>query len=258
MFLRSQAAKSLVPWLAPALLLAGWYGLSHAGLVSQRIMPSPGAVVRATIKLWRSGDLIHNLAVSSQRALLGLLLGGSVGFGLGMLTGAMHAAESLLDNSIQMFRTVPNLAMIPLLILWFGIGEEAKILLIALGVFFPIYLNTYHGLRTVDPGLKEMGRVYGLRGWQLFRHVIFPGALPSVLVGLRFALGTMWLTLIAAEALAAESGIGFMTTTAREFMQTDIVVVGTVLYALLGKLADVIARALERRLLQWHPTYQTP
>jgi sulfonate transport system permease protein len=258
MFMRLKLARSFVPWIVPALLLACWYGLSHSGLISQRIMPSPGAVAQAFIKLWRSGDLIRNLAVSLRRALAGLLLGGSVGFGLGLLTGAIAAAESLLDSSIQMFRTIPNLAMIPLLILWFGIGEEAKILLIALGVFFPIYLNTYHGLRTVDPGLKEMGRVYGLRGWRLFRHVIFPGALPSVLIGLRFALGTTWLTLIAAEALAAESGIGFMTMTAREFMQTDIVIVGTLLYALLGKMADIIARALERRLLQWHPTYQTP
>jgi sulfonate transport system permease protein len=155
-----------------------------------------------------------------------------------------------------MFRTIPNLAMTSLVILWFGIGEEAKIFLIALGVFFPLYLNTYHGIRTVDAGLKEMGRVYGLSNWTLFRKIIFPGALPSVLIGLRFALGSMWLTLIAAEALAAEAGIGYMTTTAREFMQTDIVVVGILLYALLGKGADVIARTLERRLLAWHPNYQ--
>jgi sulfonate transport system permease protein len=144
--------------------------------------------------------------------------------------------------------------MIPLIILWFGIGETAKVLLIALGVFFPIYLNTFHGIRTIDSGLKEMGRVYGLQGWSLFTNIIFPGALPSILIGLRFALGVMWITLIGAETLAAEAGIGYMTTTAREFMQTDIVVVGTLVYALLGKLADGITRMLERRLLPWRST----
>ena len=198
----------------------------------------PNAVVLAAAHLIASGELVHHLGVSAQRAVLGLLLGGTIGFTLGLLTGMFALAEGLLDSSVQMIRTIPTLAMIPLVILWFGIGEEAKVFLIALGVFFPLYLNTFHGVRSVDAGLKEMGRVYGLRGWGLFREVIFPGALPSILIGVRFALGTMWLTLIAAEALAAESGIGYMTTTAREFMQTDIVVVGTLLYACLGKFAD--------------------
>jgi len=162
----------------------------------------------------------------------------------------------LLDNSIQMVRTIPNLALIPLVIVWFGIGEEAKIFLIAVGVFFPIYLNTYHGIRSVDTGLTEMGKVYGLSPIALFAQVILPGAIPSILVGLRLALGTMWVTLIAAEAIASESGIGYMTSQAREFMQTDIVLVGTLLYALLGKLADVISRALEQQLLPWNRAYQ--
>ena len=166
----------------------------------------PHAVVQAAAHLIASGELAHHLGVSAQRAVLGLLLGGTIGFTLGLLTGMFALAEGLLDSSVQMIRTIPTLAMIPLVILWFGIGEEAKIFLIALGVFFPLYLNTFHGVRSVDAGLKEMGRVYGLRGWGLFREVIFPGALPYILIGVRFALGTMWLTLIAAEALAAEFG----------------------------------------------------
>jgi sulfonate transport system permease protein len=157
-----------------------------------------------------------------------------------------------------MLRTIPNLALIPLVILWFGIGEEAKLFLTALGVFFPIYLNTLHGVRTVDPQLIEMGRVYGMNGWTLFRKVIFPGALPSVFVGLRFSLGIMWLTLIVAESMAASSGIGHMANTAREFMMTDVVVLALVIYALLGKLADSSARFLERRSLGWHPAFQAP
>lgn len=248
--------QRLLPWVLPLGLILTWHLLSVSGVLSPKILPAPASVFRSGFTLIRSGDLERNLAVSARRAAAGLLLGGSVGFALGLLTGVYALAEGLLDSTLQMLRTIPNLALIPLLILWFGIGEETKILLIALSVFFPLYLNTYHGVRTVDPGLKEMGRVYGLRGWQLFRKVIFPGALPSILIGLRFALGSMWLTLIAAEALAAEAGIGYMTTMAREFMQTDIVVVGTLLYALLGKLADSLARTLERRLLVWHPSYR--
>jgi sulfonate transport system permease protein len=151
---------------------------------------------------------------------------------------------------------VPHLALIPLVILWFGIDESAKLFLVAIGVFFPIYLNTYHGIKSVDAGLVEMARSYGLKGWALYREVIFPGALPSILVGLRFSLGLMWVLLIVAETISAQSGIGYMTMNAREFLQTDVVLVGVLLYALLGKLADLVARGLERRFLRWNPAYQ--
>jgi sulfonate transport system permease protein len=144
--------------------------------------------------------------------------------------------------------------MIPLVILWFGIGDEARIFLVALGVLFPIYVNTFYGIRAIDPGLIEMGRVYGLGHRQLFSQVILPGALPSILVGLRYALGTMWLTLIVAETIAASSGIGYMAMNAREFMQTDVVVVAILLYALLGKLADSAVRWLEKVTIAWHPS----
>ena len=137
-----------------------------------------------------------------------------------------------------MVRNVPHLALIPLVIVWFGIEEEAKLFLVALGVFFPVYVNTLHGVRSVDPQLIEMARSYGFGRWQLFRRVILPGALPSIFVGLRFALGVMWLTLIVAETIAAQSGIGYMAMQAREFMQVDVVVLAILIYALLGKLAD--------------------
>ncbi len=196
------------------------------------------------------------MAISSQRALIGLLIGGGIGFVLGVINGIWRPAETLLDSSVQMLRTVPHLAIIPLVILWFGIGEEAKIFLVVIGVLFPVYLNTFHGIRTVDRGLIEMARVYGLGQGPLFWRVILPGALPSVLVGLRYALGIMWLTLIVAETISASSGIGYMTMNAREFLQTDVVLLGIIVYALLGKLADVLTRALERRALSWHPAYQ--
>ena len=166
-------------------------------------------------------------------------------------------AERLLDSSLQMLRNIPHLAVIPLVILWFGIDEEAKLFLVAAGVLFPIYLNTFHGIRHVDRALIEMARSYGLGPWALFTRVILPGALPSILVGLRYALGIMWLTLIVAETISASAGIGYMTMNAREFLQTDVVLLGIVVYALLGKLADMLTRLLERRCLAWHPAYQT-
>ena len=174
-----------------------------------------------------------------------------------MLGGISRPAETVFDSSMQMLRNVPHLAIIPLVILWFGIDEEAKIFLVAIGTAFPIYLNTFHGIRTVDGGLIEMARVYGLGRFALFWRVILPGALPSILVGLRFSLGIMWLTLIVAETISASSGIGYMTMNAREFLQTDIVVLGIIVYALLGKLADALTRLIEARALAWHPAYQT-
>lgn len=156
-----------------------------------------------------------------------------------------------------MVRNIPALALIPLVILWFGIDEAAKLFLISVSVFFPIYINTFHGIRNVDPALVEMGRTYGLTRWQLYREIVLPGALSSVLVGLRFSLGLMWVILIVAETISAQAGIGYLTMNAREFLQTDVVLVGILLYALLGKLADLFARGLERYWLRWHPGYQT-
>ncbi|NAQ02619.1 aliphatic sulfonate ABC transporter permease SsuC, partial [Escherichia coli] len=174
---------------------------------------------------------------------------------LGLISGLSRWGERLLDTSIQMLRNVPHLALIPLVILWFGIDESAKIFLVALGTLFPIYINTWHGIRNIDRGLVEMARSYGLSGIPLFIHVILPGALPSIMVGVRFALGLMWLTLIVAETISANSGIGYLAMNAREFLQTDVVVVAIILYALLGKLADVSAQLLERLWLRWNPAY---
>ena len=250
--------RGLRQWLLPALLLTAWQVGSGVGWISPRILPAPIAVIKAAIDLTRTGELPHHIAISAGRALAGFVIGGGIGFLLGLINGVWPLAEEYLDTTVQMMRTIPSLALIPLVILWFGLGEEAKVCLVAIGVFFPLYINTYHGIRSVDNALKEMGKVYGLSSWQLFRRVIFPGALPSVLVGLRFGLGIMWLALIGAETLAADAGIGYMTTNAREFMRTDIVVLGTIVYALLGKVADLVAKGLERRYLQWHPNYQSP
>jgi sulfonate transport system permease protein len=176
---------------------------------------------------------------------------------LGIVNGLSGLSEKLTDTTLQMVRNIPHLALIPLVILWFGIGEEAKVFLVALGVFFPIYVNTLHGVRSEDRQLLQMARAYGMSDRAIFWRVVFPGALPSIFVGLRYGLGIMWLTLIVAETISASSGIGFMAMNAREFMMVDVIVVSILIYAALGKIADSVARFLERTCLSWNPVYAT-
>ena len=249
--------QRLLPWVLPVGLIALWQIASSQGWLSTRVLPAPSEVIKAAWTLSASGELWTHVKVSAGRALAGLAVGGGLGLAFGLLTGSVKFFETLLDSTIQMVRNIPALALIPLVILWFGIDETAKLFLIAVSVFFPIYINTFHGIRNVDPGLIEMGRTYGLTRWQLYREVILPGALSSILVGLRFSLGLMWVILIVAETISAQAGIGYLTMNAREFLQTDVVLVGILLYALLGKLADMFARGLERYWLRWHPGYQS-
>lgn len=253
---RGQLFSRLAPWLAPLTLILVWQFASQAGWLSSRILPEPLAVLRAAWELTVSGELWVHLKTSAWRALSSFAVGGGLGLLLGLLTGTFRRAELLLDTTLQMIRNIPALALIPLVILWFGIDETAKLFLVSVGVFFPVYLNTFHGIRSVDRGLIEMARSYGLSGWALYRDVILPGALPSILVGVRFSLGLVWVLLIVAETISAQSGIGYMTMNAREFLQTDVVLVGILLYALLGKLADTLARGVERFALRWHPGYR--
>jgi sulfonate transport system permease protein len=245
-----------IPWLLPFVVIVIWQLLGDFGLISKRILPTPLAVVEAAILLTKKGLLLNYIAISTWRAFQGFIIGGGIGFIFGLMNGVFRSAEKLTDTSVQMLRTIPHLALIPLVIAWFGVGEEGKLFLVSLGVMFPIYLNTFHGIRSIDPGLIEMGRVYGLKGPSLFWQIILPGALPSILVGVRFALGLMWLSLIVAETISSDAGIGYMSMNAREFMQMDVMVLGIVIYSLLGKLSDEMAKWMERRWLQWHPNFK--
>jgi len=254
--MRVPAADGLVPWILPIAIIVIWQIACATGYVSSRVLPAPSDVALAAWKSLQSGELEKNIWVSFWRATVGFLIGGGIGFAFGLANGLSQLSDKLTDTTLQMIRNVPHLAMIPLVILWFGIDESAKLFLVALGVFFPIYLNALHGIRTADPQLIEMGRIYGMTKGELFWRVVFPGALPSIFVGLRFALGIMWLTLIVAETIAASSGLGYMAMQAREFMLIDVVVLSILIYALLGKLADSASRALERLTLSWHPAFQ--
>ncbi|SIO18308.1 sulfonate transport system permease protein [Singulisphaera sp. GP187] len=247
----------LIPWLVPALVVGAWQVVSSLGWLPSRLLPSPLSVVRAAVRLTASGELPWHVAVSTRRATFGFAIGGGIGLALGFLNGLSRTADRLFDTTLQMARAVPHLALIPLVILWLGIGETAKVALVALGVVFPLYLNTLHGLKGLDPRLTELGRVHGLGRWQMLRRILLPGALPSILVGLRYGLGLMWLTLIVAETVSADAGIGYLAMNAREFLQADVVLLSIVLYALLGKLADSATRWLERRLLPWHPSLRS-
>ncbi len=242
-------------WIAPLALLVTWEWLAKAGWLSPQVLPAPSKVVRTAFKLAVSGTLLNDLGVSMLRAATGFAIGGGIGFALGTLVGFSRIAEALIDRSVQMIRAIPFLALLPLVIVWFGVGEGQKIFLVSLGVAFPIYINTTLGIRQVDPKLLELGRVQGLRTWQLIRRIILPGALPSILTGIRYSLATAWLALVVAETIGAQSGLGFLAMDAREFLRTDVIVLTIVIYALIGVAADSIAKLLERRLLAWHPNY---
>ncbi|GGR20208.1 ABC transporter permease subunit [Deinococcus ruber] len=244
---RSEALR----WLLPLALLLVWQVASSVGWLNVRVLPAPLAVVLAAWELLRNGQLEHHFLISLARAGTGVLIGSGLGLTLGLLNGTSRPAYLLLDSSFQMLRTIPSLALIPLVIVWFGIGESGKVFLIVLATFFPVYLNTLHGVRSIDARLTEMARVYGLGARETFRRVILPGALPSVLVGLRYALGISWLALVVSESFGASSGIGFLAMDAREFFRTDVIVLSIVIYALIGKVADALVRGLERRLLPW-------
>jgi sulfonate transport system permease protein len=246
---RRQRKWALIRLTSPVVLLAGWQVGSALGLISQDVLPAPSLIVEAGVEVVQNGQLADALHVSGIRVVEGLLLGGFVGIALGTAVGLSRWVEATVDPPMQMVRALPHLGLIPLFILWFGIGELPKVLLVALGVSFPLYLNTFSAIRQVDTKLFETAQVLGFSFWQRFRTIIAPSAAPQVLVGLRQSLAIAWLTLIVAEQINADKGIGFLINNARDFLRIDIIIFGLIVYALLGIGTDAIVRALERRAL---------
>jgi sulfonate transport system permease protein len=256
----ASARRTRVPrWLrrttGPLLLLALWQLLSATGVLAPDVLASPGRIAHVGWDLVSDGSLPSAMATSLRRVALGLVFGTVTGTGLALFAGLFRIGEDLVDAPVQMLRTVPFVGLIPLFIIWFGIGEAPKTAIITLGVTFPLYLNVYAGIRGVDAQLIEAGESLGLSRWGLVRHVVLPGALPGALTGLRYSLGIAWLALVFAEQVNADSGIGFLMVQARDFLRTDVIVVCLIVYAFLGLLADFIVRSLERLLLQWRPTF---
>jgi sulfonate transport system permease protein len=246
-----QRKWGLIRLASPLLLLGLWQLGSALGLIPQDVLPAPSLIVEAGIELIKNGQLADALGVSGIRVIEGLILGGFVGIALGTAVGLSRWFEATVDPPMQMIRALPHLGLIPLFILWFGIGELPKVLLVALGVSFPLYLNTFSAIRQVDPKLFETAQVLGFSFWQRFRTIIVPSAAPQVLVGVRQSLAIAWLTLIVAEQINADKGIGFLINNARDFLRIDIIIFGLIVYALLGIGTDTIVRSLERRALRY-------
>ena len=226
-----------------------------SGLLSPRLLAAPSTIFATAWSLTISGVLPHHLLVSLARVVAGATLGVALGVVLALVAGVSRLGEDMVDPPLQALRTVPFLGLVPLFILWFGIGEAPKLALVAMGALFPLYLNLFAGIRGVDAGLVDAGNALGLSRGQLIRLVILPAARPAALVGLRQSIGVAWLSLVVGEQVNAQSGIGFMIADARDFLRTDVIVVGLLVYALLGLASDAVVRALERRVLRWRFCY---
>jgi sulfonate transport system permease protein len=240
-------------WISPVVLLLLWELGSRTGFISPRVLAAPSAVAGTFWSMIVSGELPSNLLVSLTRSGLGLGLGLLVGGALALIAGLSRVGEVVIDPLMQIKRMIPSLALTPLLIVWFGIGETPKIALIFLGVIFAIYLNLYSAIRNVDVKLLEAGRTFGLSWWEQVIHIVLPGAMPGFFVGLRLASGGALMLLVVAEQINSQAGIGHLINDARDFMRTDIIVVCLLVYTILGLTADVIVRALEARTLRWRP-----
>ncbi|MEI9939054.1 MAG: ABC transporter permease [Pseudomonadota bacterium] len=240
-------------WFSPSLLLLLWELGALLGLIPAGTLAAPHEVVRTFAEMIASGELPLHLLVSFARVAAGLTIGVSLGVVFALLSGLSRQGEVAFDSPLQMLRTLPTLALSPLFIVWFGIGETPKVALIAFGAFFPVYLNLYSGIRGVDVRLLDAARSFGLTRAELVRDVILPGALPSFLVGLRYALSVSVLILVVAEQINASRGLGYLISNARDFMRTDVIVVCLLIYGALGLGADLLVRVIERRALAWRP-----
>jgi sulfonate transport system permease protein len=242
--------------VSPLLVLLVWQVVTTAGIISASKLPPPTkvavtAVTLVTTDLPAYGTLQQALLVSLERFAAGFALGAAAAFALAIPAGLSRLGEDLIDPLMQMLRTLPLFGLVPVFIVWFGIGQLPKLLLIALGTAIPLYLNTFSGIRSIDGHLTEVGRVLGLRRSEVLRHIVLPGALPSVLVGLRQSLGVAWLSLVVAEQVNANAGLGYMINQATQFLQNDVIFVALLVYTVLGLLTDWLVRSLEGRALAW-------
>ncbi|MBY0013983.1 ABC transporter permease [Paenibacillus typhae] len=240
----------------PVAVIVLWQLGGSAGWISPEFLPAPWSILSAFAGLAASGELLHHLGVSIGRAGLGYVIGGVLGLLFGVLTGLFRKAEYLLDPSVQVLRLVPHLAIAPLIILWFGFGEVSKVAIILSGAFFPLYINTFMGIRSVDNKLFEVARVLGFGPLQKLHRLILPAALPGILLGLRLSMAVAWIGLVVAELIGSSSGVGFLINEAKQNSNTEVIFVGIIIFAIVGKLIDSLFRVIERKLLHWRDSYQ--
>jgi sulfonate transport system permease protein len=242
--------------VSPVAVVGLWQAASSTGILPASKLVSPASIAHTayTLVVTNSptyGTLQESLLVSFERWAVGFAIGITLAVLLAIVTGLSRVGEVVADPLLQALRSIPLLGLIPLFIVWFGIGDLPKILIVVLGALFPMYVNTFAGIRGVDPKLGELGRVLGLSRWELVRHIVLPGSLPSALTGLRLSVIGSLLALVVGEQINANAGLGFMITTAQEFLANNIIVVCLVVYAILGLLADGVVRLVERRALSW-------
>ena len=251
-----QVTNALIGALLPVMLVIVWEIAGAMGKLNPILMPAPSEIFEELVQLTATGELVSHLGISAWRALLGFLLGGGLGLAAGIWVGFSYKTERLLDPSIQMLRTLPHLAIAPLFILWFGFGETSKVLLIAKGSFFPLYVNTFLGIRSVDGKLFDVARVLEFTRWQLITKLIVPAALPNIFLGIRLSIGVAWLGLVVAEMMGSSSGVGFLMNDARSFSLTSVVFVGIIVFAVVGKLSDSFVKWIESRFLRWQDNFK--
>jgi sulfonate transport system permease protein len=253
---RRRTSRRWLVLLVPATLLLLWFLVTDVLRIFQpNQLPSPGQTVRTALEMLTDGSLLRNIMASIGRVLIGFAIGAGLAIVAGTFVGLSRSVETLIDPTLQAVRNVPSLAWVPFLLLWLGIDEAPKITLIAIGAFFPVYLNLVSGIRQADRKLVEVGYMYGLRGVELVRRIILPSASPYLLAGLRIGFGQAWLFLVAAELIASTRGLGFMLIDGQNSARPDIMLVSIITLALLGKLSDSLLRVVERRALRWTDTF---
>lgn len=240
--------------LGPALLLIYWSIGSLTGYIDSRILPAPWVAITTGVDLVQDGRLQHNVLISSSRALQGLFFGGLAGVAMAFLSGLSLVGGYIFDGVIQLKRAIPTLALIPFFILWFGVGETMKVTMISVFVFLPIYVHTHNALRGIDLRFVELAETTRISYLQFLRHVVLPGALPGILLGVRFGVMAAWVSLVVVEQFNTTSGIGYMINLARNYAQPDVMLVGLVLYAALGLASDLVVRMIEKRALKYRRT----
>jgi sulfonate transport system permease protein len=243
--------------IGPLAALVLWQVSSSTGLLPPQQLASPWTAVTTGWEMFTSGELLPHLAASAKRAYLGLALGTVLGLGLALASGLSRAGEASIDSLVQVKRAIPTLALLPLLVLWLGISEEMKIITIALAVMLPVYIHTHNGLRSIDGRYAELAETVDISRAEFIRTVVLPGAMPGFLLGMRFAVTTALLSLVVVEQINSTSGIGYMITLASHYGQTEVIVVGLVVYALLGLAADGFVRLIERKALAWRRTLES-
>lgn len=251
-----RASNMVLGLIVPVSLLIVWEVAGAMGYLNPVLLPTPSSIWKELVSMTETGELVRHLGISTWRALLGFLIGGGLGLSMGLWVGFSYKTERLLDPSFQMLRTLPHLAIASLFILWFGFGETSKLLLIAKGSFFPLYVNTFLGIRSVDSKLFDVGKVLQFSKWQMITKLILPASLPNIFLGIRLSVSVAWLGLVVAELMGSSAGLGYLINDARSFSLTTVVFVGIIVFAVVGKLSDSIIKLLEARALRWQDGFK--